>query len=296
VTTFAAIRTHRWGPEEEELLAALAPVFGDRLAVVYHNRPKGFAPGLPVIDIDDAWLEAQGLRYVSDWGWRCGDYALFALRASRPDNDHYLLVEPDVLFCGDVSGFFDELSRLSEDGLAVRIRPPEDKHPFLTGITDRPLMQGIFPLTRFSGHALDYLKQERCAYGRSGVGHRRYANDELFMFSWLASAEGFKVGSMEDLLPRWFEGSYFRTNPDILRDAALDPSRSRDGIYHPVRSRPSFCRETGRRIVNTTRFRKMLEPSLGHLLDDDAVLIADSIRQELTMLFAATRANRTSVK
>lgn len=293
MTTLAAIRTHRWGDDEVRLQAALQPVFGDRLAVVFHNRPASVTVPIDVVDISDDWLRQQGLRVLPDWGWRCGDYFYYALRAARPDYERYWLIEPDVLFRGDPAAFFALAERDPSDALGARLGEPSFRHMFVPGVTDRPPFQAIFPVTRLSGRAIDWLLPERRKYSASRIRNRLFTNDEMFVFSWLGSNPDFSAQALEHVVPGWLDGTHFVTDPDILMDAALDPSRP-DGLYHPVRESESYGREIGRKIAAVRLIRRLLEPSLGHLKDADADRIAASVAQEFRTLFAAARAGRVS--
>jgi hypothetical protein len=287
--SIAAIRTHRWGQDERRLWSALSPIFGEALTVVFHNPKPELDLPAGTVAIDDSWLAAHGLRATPDWGWRCGDYFYYALRQARPDADFYWLLEPDVLFRGDPAAFFQKFADETADGLGAWLGAPRDKHMFLKGVWDRPHMQAIFPVTRLSGRALDWLFSERQAYGRSRIRNHAFTNDEMFVFSWLASNPAFTIKAMEAVAPEWLSGTHFLPNPDILMAAAMDPKRP-DGLYHPVRETESYCVETGRRIATTTRFLKMLEPSLGHLTAEDADRIGASVALNLKALLAQGKA------
>ena len=86
--TLAAIRTNKWGEDEERVLGQLRPAFGDDLVVVFHDRPADLGLPLAVVDLTRGWVARQGLGIVPDWGWRCGDYAHYAARAAFPGFDN----------------------------------------------------------------------------------------------------------------------------------------------------------------------------------------------------------------
>lgn len=265
MTTLAAIRTHRWGEDEERLAAQLAPVFGDRLVVVFHGRPADLSLPLPVVDIDDAWVSGQGLRALSDWGWRCGDYFLYALRAARPDADRYWLIEPDVWFSGPVERFFAETDALDHDLLGARVTDMTADHRFARGLPDIAHLRAIFALTRFSGRAIDRLADLRRAYCAGPELNRFFTNDEIFCFSHAAADPDLTVGSLHALLPEWLGPDTMRTDPDILFDAVAGVSRP--GVHHPVRGRLSFLAALGRRLAGDAAYLRAMAPSLAHLTD-----------------------------
>ncbi|MGL5010113.1 MAG: component of SufBCD complex, partial [Paracoccaceae bacterium] len=121
--SLAVIRTHRWDEDAARLCAQLQPVFGDDLAVAFHNRPADVTPPIRVADIDDDWLLTHGLRPVRDWGWRCGDYFHYRARSAFPDYDYYWLIEPDVYFTGPLQRFFRAAAEQPQDILGVAIEP-----------------------------------------------------------------------------------------------------------------------------------------------------------------------------
>lgn len=276
MTTLAAIRTHRWGEDEARIAAQLRPVFGERLAVVFHNRPAGLEPPLPVVDLTDAWVEGAGLRAVHDYGWRCGDYAYYALRTAFPACDHYWLIEPDLVFCGPVADFFARFADCEADALGVRFGGINALHRFARSMpAEIELKRAIFALTRFSGRALDRLFALRRAYGRGGALQRNFVNDEIFCFSHVAADPRLTIAAMADLAPEWFATSQVETDPDVLLDVIA--GRTDPGIFHPVRALPSFREAVAKRVVSHAHFFANLKASLALMTDEDIVAIAQDV-------------------
>lgn len=276
MTTVAAIRTHRWGEDEARLATALAPVFGDRLCVVFHNRPADVVPPLPVVDMSDDWVRARRLRVTPDYGWRCGDYALYALREARPDAGHYWLIEPDVFFAGPVADFFARMEGTGADALGVRFAEVNRQHRFARTMPEGvPLWRAIFALVRFSGRALDWLMPLRQAYSEGGASPRNFANDEIFAFSHLAADPGMSRAAMADLAPDWFADTRFETDPDMLVDTLA--GRTAPGLFHPVRTRASFCAALARRAGTQSHFFAAMRPSIAHLTDEDIASVAAEV-------------------
>jgi hypothetical protein len=278
MTALAAIRTHQWGEDEARLLGQLRAALGDNVAVVFHNRPAGLNPPVPVVDINDAWVTSHGLRLVSDWGWRCGDYFLYALRAARPDARHYWIVEPDVYFSGPVAQFFTTAAGLDHDLLAAGIARMPAHHRFARGMPGADHWRAIYALTRVSARALDRLLAARQAL----AGHRRaerfYVNDEIFTHTTVAAADDLTAGDLAALMPDWFAGTTLRTDPDILLDTLL--SRTEPGVFHPVRGRASFIASVAKRIANKAGFLDGMSPSLAALTPREVeVLVAEAGRR-----------------
>lgn len=275
-----AIRTHRWTEEEDRLLAALREVQGHDLAVVFHNRPDGTTPPLDIVDIDDGWVRRNGLRVLPDWGWRCGDFFYYALRAARPGHDHYWLIEPDVHFTAAPDGFFARFLDIEADALGYDIAPFAEPIAFARGLPDLPLHRAIYALTRLSGRAIDRLFAARQAYSATRVGPRLYTNDELFTFSHVAADPALTVRRLEDVAPDWFEGVQFATNPDILLDLLAQAPRS-GRLYHPVHGRSSFKRAVAARLSPRSGFLRNVRAGLRQLEPAELREIAETAAARL---------------
>jgi hypothetical protein len=272
MTTLAVIRTHRWDEDTARLCAQLQPVFGDDVAVVFHNRPADIVPPIRVADIDMGWLLDNGLRVINDWGWRCGDYFHYRARSAFPGYDHYWLIEPDVYFTGPHQRFFKAAEAFSQDVLGVAIEPYKLDHRFTRGMPDIPLFRSIFALTRFSGRAIDALFAKRRDYAQSAVVQRYYANDEIFCFSHAMADPTLTCESLSKLLPRWVDPRTLTTDPDMLLE--LLNGHTAPGVFHPVRGRASFARAVAARIAQNTHFLVKIGPSLGCLSDAELEAIA----------------------
>lgn len=295
MSTLAAIRTHRWGEDEERLCAQLVPIFGDRLVVVFHDRPASVVPPLPVIDITSDWVVAQGLRNLPDWGWRCGDYFLYALRQARPDHDRYWLIEPDVWFSGPVAELFDIANGFDHDLLGVRVGPMPSEHRFSRGLPDMDHYRAIFALTRFSGRAIDRLLTLRQAYSATGAGKRFFTNDEIFSFTHVVADPDLSVGDLAELVPAWFADDQVQTDPDILLDTLAD--RTGPGVFHPVRGRASFMGALAGRLAGNTGFLAALAVSLADLSPDEIAAIgAETARQSVAAIDEVALAHRQGRK
>ncbi|MEO1137906.1 MAG: component of SufBCD complex [Pseudomonadota bacterium] len=278
----AAIRTNRWGPAEERLLEHLRQAFGDDVTVVFHNRPSGVAPPADVVDLQGAWLSEQGLRAVQDWGWRCGDYFYYALRTAKPRYDYYWLVEPDVLFSGPASDFFARFDTVGTDVLGLDPEPmPDPTAPFAGSLLHLERWRAIFALTRMSGTALDRLLDLRRENSRFEIGPRKFANDELFVFSNAMAHPDIHVGNLRDHAGDWFDGAHFDTAPDIIDRAVLDTPAMAGKVFHPVRNLEGFKAEVANRIAQRMAFMDKTGDSWAHLDDKDLVEIADDIRAQV---------------
>lgn len=278
----AAIRTHCWGEAEERLMTSLRQAFGFDVAVVYHNRAPKAGPKIDVVDINQAWLDAQGLGASSDWGWRCGDYFYYALRQAKPDYDFYWLLEPDVLFTGHARSFFASFNDDTSDLLGIRPQPfNAPHHPFLETLGHLDPYRAIFAMTRFSDRALDRLFELRLENSQIKTGWRGMANDELFTFSHVHADPDLTIGDLSELAPSWFERSYFKTDPDLLADVILDDPSLRNSVFHPVRDRAPYLKSVASRFSNKRGFLRSISTSLAHLTEDELETIADMGRDHI---------------
>jgi len=276
-----AIRTNRWTVEEQNLHARLSTIVGQDVHVVFHDRPAQTQPDAHVVDIDTPWVEAQGLRAVYDWGWRCGDYFYYALRQAVPDADFYWLIEPDVYFTSDPHSFFAICDADRSDALGFKIAPFKKSIRFTRGLRDMEHYRAIFALTRLSGCAIDRLLEARKAYGQLGVMERAYTNDEIFVFSHLAAMEDMTLGNLDALAPDWFEGVQFATNPDILDSIICANYPAPEKVWHPVRSVDYFKSSVAQRLATSTNFVPRMASSLNVFSDED---IEDIIEQTAYLL------------
>jgi len=291
--SIAAIRTNKWTGEEERMLARLRQAFGDDVAVGFHKRPADVTPPVDVVDLTADWAKAHDLRMTRDWGWRCGDYFYYALREAKPDYDFYWLVEPDLLFTGDPSGFFGAFDGDETDLLGVDPGPfAEKNHPFLEGLNGMAPHRAIFALTRFSGRALDKLLPLRVANGKADVGPRAFTNDELFTFSHVAADQGLSLGSLCDRAPSWFDGARVATDPDLLIDALEGDTALENKVFHPVRGKEAFKEGVADRLASRMGYLQKMGGSWAHL--DDADIADIAARAHDRIHDALKRAKRTA--
>lgn len=287
MTDCIAIRTYTWGPDEERLVAALTPVFGDRVRVAFHNRKAGVTPSVPVADFNDDWVRDNGLRVLADYGWRCGDYALYALRQAFPEFDHYWLIEPDVVIHGDVAEFFAEAAKLRADGIGVDFAQQAPKeNRFVKGLPAKMVpYRATFALTRFSGRALDYLFEARKTYCKTAPGAHRFTNDETFCFSHLMAHRDFTAGGLKDHMPAWFDQGLFDTDPDLLDRSVETRLGSRNQVCHPVRPIDSFIDAVSKRVAgNASGFLKNMTPSFAEMSAEELTQLGTAVQQRITEL------------
>lgn len=286
------IRTHKWDQDETRLLQMLRPVFGEDIFAAFHAASGNPAPPIPHAAFDDDWVSANGLRVLEDYGWRCGDYALYAARAAFPDYDRYWLIEPDVYIFGDVRAFFAQAAELEGDAVGVDLTAMDrSANRFTKGLPKVALYRATYALTRFSAPAIDDLFAKRKAYSASNVGDWRFTNDEVFSFSHVIAQERFTAASLQDAMPQWFEREFFTTNPDLL-DRALEAELSGvDQVCHPVRPAASYCTAVGERVTQSASgFLKKMSFSLAQMTSEERQMIVQATTDSLEALLESLSA------
>lgn len=291
--TLAAIRTNRWTEDEERLMATLSPVFGSDLAVVFHNRPRGVVPPLPVVDLRQDFVLGNGLVLVPDWGWRCGDYFYYALRAAYPDYDRYWLIEPDVYFSSPAGGFFDAFRAADQDVLGLALGPFGEAIRFTRGLPGLAHHRAIFALTRLSGRAIDRLLPARQALNVPHVSVRDYPNDEIFAFSTAVADGGLTWGRLEAFAPDWFEGVQFAPDPDLLYEqvAGRVPAGR---VLHPVRGLAAFKTALGRRLAGNTGILARMREAVDLLDPQDVEDVAEAAAAQVRGALLAMQQQRAA--
>ena len=275
------IRTNKWTVNEQRVFDALSEYWGDDIKVVFHNRPEDCVPPCGVVDINNTVIEKMQLRVIHDWGWRCGDYAYYALRQAHPDYDYYWLIEPDVFLSGDARAFFSLFEAEGADVIGLDVAEFDPKHRFATHVGNAKPMRAIFALTRFSGAAIDFAYKRRVNYASKSVPPYNYANDELFMFSHTLSRNEFKLGQFRDIAPTWFADVQFDTNPDLIDPLVEKDLNGQNKILHPVVDRMTFARALAKRMVGRTGVLGQNKTELRALSSSELDLLADYARDEL---------------
>ena len=275
------IRTNKWTVNEQRVFDAISSYWGDNIKVVFHNRPEDCVPPCGVVDINDAQIEAMQLRVIHDWGWRCGDYAYYALRQAHPYYDYYWLIEPDVFLSGDPNAFFSLFETQDADVVGLDVGKFDPNHRIASHVGNAAPMRAIFALTRFSGPAIDFAYKRRVNYATKPVPLYNFANDELFMFSHILSQPSFKLGQFREIAPEWFADVQFDTNPDLVDELVEQEIKGQNKILHPVVDRVTFANSLAKRMVGRTGVLAQNKNELRALSSSELDQLADRARDEL---------------
>ncbi|WP_353809387.1 hypothetical protein [Agromyces sp. SYSU T00194] len=252
--SLVAIRAHRPTPDVARLHRILSQIVPDgRLVVVVDRTAEGAPQVWPdeyeLVPFDRELLAELGLRSdMSDLGWRCGDYAYYALAHARAF-DHAWLIEPDVRFAGaDPAALLRELDASEADLVAPDIRRAVDWlwQPHLTTRGVAEPWRCFFPLTRLSRRAVDAARdlRHRVQWQDSHVGQ---PNDEGIVATAVLGA-GLSSEDLRAGRPETFAHFHHRPKLTVESLAGAAP-----GVAHPVVDHEGFVRALRRELLLATR-------------------------------------------
>ncbi len=239
------VRTHYYDPQLDKMVRRLQRTSARRVVVVVDERRSkiNIPADLLKIVLDPA---ADGLPMPSDYGWRCGDYSLYAALKAVPDASHFWLIEPDVrIHSEDPSTFFDGgESTAAADLLTAWFVVSSAEWVWHRTIApfERNVYNCMLQLCRVSRPAVDWLLRERIALGSrfesKSLGLNDWPNDEAFIGAALMRG-GFKIATFASHAPSYRTAGIFTfdkpTSARWLEGVAYDR-----GIYHPVVSGQKF--------------------------------------------------------
>ena len=180
------------------------------------------------------WLDDRNLRNLSNAGWLCGDYILYAARDYLPGYDHYWLLDDDVFFHCDIAQFIADASALSEDCLAFGFgKKPASWmwHRTLSAKYGDAIWGMYYSLVRLSAAAIDFLQAQRSAYNTPAVADADYANDEAFTGTLLLN-NGFSGACLRRRLPDYFSPYFSMSRPVFIAETTMPHTAGK--VLHPV--------------------------------------------------------------
>ena len=200
-----AFRTFLWDDEIIEMAERLIGRYRDGDFVVLADETRG---PLHIKEFDF-------LSHTSDFShlglpnfpegrslWYNGDYALFALRLARPENDYYVMSEYDVAVNVDVGRLLSEVQAAGLDIVAHDVRPATpDWFWFQNAASNYSSPYKFYmPFIIISGRAIDLLLKARQEDARRfGASFEDWPICETFIPS-VAMASGLKVGNLADFV------------------------------------------------------------------------------------------------
>jgi hypothetical protein len=217
------------------------------------------------VSLQRAVLEADGIYVPDDFGWRCGDYSYYAARRAYADFTAYWLIETDVVLkFDDLSTFFDHFPPADEVALLApglfKSGPNafwyKSMAPFSSNVHGC-----MFPITRLSGRAIDYLMRERAAISpkfleldAASATRLSWPNDEAFVTTRLMEA-GYVCRDINSFGERFYSsGTFWVGAPASAKQVKALPNDGK--IYHPVHGGGGFLSKMKIQISGRVRGSK----------------------------------------
>lgn len=228
------IRAAAFTPVAAELAARLRAASGADPVFICDDRAGTVDTGRwPRLSLSPDRLDGWGLHGLPpNWGWFCGDLALFAAAEADPEAAYLCVMDADVWM--DDAAAAALVALFARDGtaaLAAGLGPKTDAPKYSAGLADLgldPRWGCIFPLVRVARDLVPAMQDLR---RRSlPLRGRRAVNDEAV----LAGAVQITGASHGDLAGHdLFSAETFATNPPMLfggRPGSFAPGR----VHHPV--------------------------------------------------------------
>lgn len=275
------IRTHFINEQIQNLASQLSNIFKieDIFTAIdaskWSNEEKARHKSHNSIIIDKQEINLLELPYFEKWGWQCGDYFLYAT-AKKTSYEYYWMIEPDVGFdTNDFSSLIEKTYDSSVDFLAVgHGKRAEDWYWSKTLAPNIEKFGCLFPLTRTSRRALNFLIAERILLGKclnESPNSTNWPNDEAFLSSTL-EANRFTCKDLRRESSIAFE-NFTTTIPQ------LQQIPRQKGIAHPVLTWEEFKEKFPAKISNNYKSggqqMHFLDKSLRGLSHNQTVEVID---------------------
>jgi hypothetical protein len=208
-------------------------------------------PLIPKVALSPQRYSALGLHCPPDVMWRCGDYALYAAIEEIGPVSQLWMIEPDVrIHAGSMAGFFEFFAGHPEvDFLSCGYAAANASWGWYPAMAPHAaaVFKCLFPLTRMSGRAVDFLLERRRALSRLPAAEAFWPNDESFCATELTNA-GFHCRDFNSFGPTFYTNESF----SFLNALALSRFETlpHDGlIHHPVLAGARFRRKLLSRLL-----------------------------------------------
>lgn len=252
-----AVRAHHPTPAVRALHLELSTSFpAERVVVVvdelHSATPKAWPQEFEIISINDRLLRDLGIRTdIVDAGWRCGDYAYYALLNSC-EFDYAWLIEPDVCFLETSAGeFLGAFSSSRADLIATDVRPAGD-WPFSYQLTCRGVADPwrcFFPVTRMSREAIASAQELRMRLQWIDGGNFGPPNDEGIVATAVA-ANGLEILDLRVQEPEALEHFHHRPKVDLGSVAAFCDGPT---VVHPGLASAAFASDLRRDCLRSAK-------------------------------------------
>ncbi len=260
------LRTHYWDASIERFAARLEASGEDVCIAVDETHGPTAIPqdvGWPVVALTPSLIHDLGLLQTDDVSWRCGDYALYAVRQRFPDKANYWLIEPDDYFnMDDIGSFFRFFDAFPEVGLLCAYGRRAEPNWFWAGAMRRfetDVHRCLFSIVRLSASALDRLLDRRRAMSDAirtegaVIDKQSWPNDEAFVAT-VCATDGLGMRDLNSFGHVFYSTETLSFNNPMSLNF-LSNHRKDGCVYHPVLSGKHFERKARDLFVNATRGR-----------------------------------------
>ncbi|HEY2132315.1 MAG TPA: FkbM family methyltransferase [Acetobacteraceae bacterium] len=239
------LRTHYYDQFVDQMVRRLQRQTSRSVVAVVDERNGIVAiPGdIRKIAVDPV---ALGVLAHPDYGWRCGDYGLYAAMLAVPHALNFWLIEPDVrIHSNDPEAFFNgrDASRNADfvTAWSVEASPSWVWYKSMAPFAERSF-HCMLQLCRVSRVASEYLLAERRSlsnrFARAQLAMEDWPNDEAFVATTLVNG-GYRIATFHEHAPDFHTKDIFTfTKPTSAR--WLDGLPPDNGIYHPVERGAKF--------------------------------------------------------
>ncbi|MDL0088807.1 hypothetical protein [Campylobacter gastrosuis] len=282
-----AIRTNRWGTDEERIYTHLLKVFNKDEIFAVIDELKGVVKTpkyIQKISLNGEFLAQNNLldyKHPRSVAWLCGDYFYYAL-SKNVNADFYYLIEPDVFInFDDLKGFFDTLNQRDDDALLANIhetRTNSEWYEPMRLLSPKPY-GCLFSFTGLSHKAIEICLDERQKISEIYISKQAFSpeknplglifvNDETLVTTTLYKF-GLKVGNLKEIFRGAFDYYGFRQWVCMPLTSELP----KEQVMHPVR--------------NLDRLANRLMDSFKKMLNSDEALKNSIIDEQSATHFAS---------
>lgn len=195
------------------------------------------------IYVSDDFIKEYNLKKFYNVMWQAGDYFYYAARKNLPNFDYYWLIDDDVFFNIDFSKFILKSEKISCDLLGMEIGPRKPNwwwYSSMEHLYGDKVFGMLYPLSRLSGKAIDFLLEKRsnyissCSesdYSSNNHALQKHANDEAFTATTLLN-NNFSYESLYQNFKYELSGFFSTERPILEIEKNLNHTKGK--ILHPV--------------------------------------------------------------
>ncbi len=268
------LRTNHYDAATDVFIRGIMKTSGRRVVIAAdeHAGPVQTPLDIRKITINPDFL---GLFSHPNFGWRCGDYSLYAALTAMPDVDFFWLIEPDVrINATNTKAFFDGSGYNTDADFVTPWFVASSKEWFWydrIAIYYPNVYNCMLQLCRFSRTGATKLREARSAlsqhYLANGIDADLWPNDESFVGA-VAKSQDFSIETFSGHAPTFTTDKTF-TFTQPFSERWLKAKGPDNAIYHPVVSGTKFHER-----------RSQFLKDLSHLSEFDRVAVMAALEAQ----------------